>query len=60
MQRVHELFNLSWEDTESCDLIDRALVTKYTSLMVHHYHEDKKEPNPAKLRRAVRKYRALL
>ena len=28
--------------------------------MVHHYHEDKKEPNPAKLRRAVRKYTAVL
>ena len=60
MQQVHELFNKSWEDTESCDLIDRALVTKCTSLMVHHYHEDKKKPNPAKLRRAVRMYRALL
>ena len=60
MQRVHELFDSRREDTESCDLIDRALVPKYTSIMVHHYHEDKKEPNPAKLRRAVRKYRALL
>ena len=60
MQRVRELFDLRREDTEPCDLIDRALVTKYTSLMVHHYHEDKKEPNPAKPRRAVRKYRALL
>ena len=60
MQRVHELFDLRREDTEPCALIDRALVTKYTSLMVHHYREDKKQPNPAKLRRAVRKYRALL
>ena len=60
MQRVYEFFDLRREDTEPCDLNDRALVTKYTSLMVHHYHEDKKEPNPAKLRRAVRKYRALL
>ena len=60
MQWVHELFDLKREDTESCDLIDRGLVTKYTSLMVHHYHEDKKEPKPAKLKRAMRKYRALL
>ena len=59
-QRVHELLNLKREETESCDLIDRGLVTKCTSLMVHHYHEDKKEPNPVKLRRAMRKYRALL
>ena len=36
MQRVHELFDFKREDTESCDLIDRGLVTKYTSLMVHH------------------------
>ena len=60
MQRVHELFDLKREDTESCELIDRRSVTKYTSLMLHHCHEDKKEPNPAKLRRAMRKYRAPL
>ena len=60
MQRVHELFDERREVSEFCDLIDRAFVTKYTSLMVDHYHENKKEPNPAKLRRAVRKYRALL
>ena len=34
MQRVHLLFNLKREDTESCDLIDKGMVTKYTSLMV--------------------------
>ena len=28
MQRVHELFDLKREDTESCDLIHRGLVTK--------------------------------
>ena len=28
--------------------------------MVHHYHEDKKETKTAKLKRAMRKYRALL
>ena len=28
IQRVHELFDLKREDTESCDLIDRGLVTK--------------------------------
>ena len=60
MQRVHELFDLKREDPECSDLIDRCLVAKYTSLIVHHYHEDKKEPNPAMLRRAMRKYRALL
>ena len=67
MQRVRDLFDLKREDTESCDLIDRGLVTKFTSLMVHRYHEDKKEPNPAKKepnpanpRRATRKYRAPL
>ena len=56
MQRVRELFDLKREDTESCDLIDRGLVTKYTSFTKHHYHEDKKTSNPAN--RAMRRLRA--
>ena len=47
MLRVHELFDLKWEDPESSNLIDRAFVTQYTSLMVQHFHEDKKEPSKA-------------
>ena len=48
------------EDSESSDMIEWGLVTKYNSLIVYHYHEDKKEPNPAKQRRAMRRCRAVL
>ena len=47
MQRVHELFDLRREDTEPCALIDRALVTKYTSLMVHHLPRGQETTEPS-------------
>ena len=58
-QRVHELFDFKREDPKSSDLIDRGLGDEVHLTHVVH-HDDKKEPNPAKPTRAMRKYRAVL
>ena len=60
LQRVHELFDTSRDDHDIDELILRGQLTKYTSLMAHQYYQDKKNPNPSKLRRAIKKYRTAL
>lgn len=59
VKRLYEIFDTQWNPVDKMQmymLIARCKATKFEALLAHAYHEDKASPNPAKLRRKVRKY----